>query len=75
MEEKKNRVDLDSASTDRKGVGGVLEFLIRKFRVLSFIIALFPLYLVSTLAMGVSIAPGLPYYLLLLCLIFYYPFV
>jgi hypothetical protein len=45
MEEIKKREDLDAATTDRKGMGGILEFLLRKFRLLSFIIALFPLYL------------------------------
>jgi hypothetical protein len=62
MTEKKVREDLDAATTDRKGVGGVLEFLIRKFRVASFIIALIPLYLVSTFSMAVSIAPGILFF-------------
>jgi hypothetical protein len=48
MEEIKKREDLDAATTDRKGMGGILEFLLRKFRLLSFIIALFPLYLFRT---------------------------
>ena len=52
MTEKKVREDLDAATTDRKGIGGLLEYLIRKFRVASFVIALFPLYLVSTFAMA-----------------------
>jgi hypothetical protein len=62
MTEKKVREDLDAATTDRKGIGGVFEFLIRKFRVASFIIALFPLYLVSTFAMAVSVAPGILFF-------------
>jgi hypothetical protein len=62
MTEKKVREDLDAATTDRKGIGGLLEFLIRKFRVASFVIALFPLYLVSTFAMAVSIAPGMLFF-------------
>jgi hypothetical protein len=62
MEEIKKKEDLDAATTDRKGMGGILEFLLRKFRLLSFIIALFPLYLVSTLAMGVSISPGILFF-------------
>ena len=35
MEEKKKREDLDAVTTARKVVGGMLEFLLRKFRVVS----------------------------------------
>ena len=59
MEETKKRVDLDAASTDRKGIKGFFEFLIRRFRLASFLIALIPLYLVCILAMSISAAPGI----------------
>jgi hypothetical protein len=58
MDNEKIREDLDAATTDRKGIGGVLEYLLRKFRMASYIIALLPLYVVCFLAMGISVAPG-----------------
>ena len=59
MEEPKKRVDLDAASTDRKGIAGFFEFLIRRFRLASFLIALIPLYLLCILAMSSAAAPGI----------------
>jgi len=62
MEKENKREDLDVATTDRKGLGGILEFLMRKFRMASFIIALVPLYFISFLAMGISAAPGILFF-------------
>jgi hypothetical protein len=62
MEKEKKREDLDAATTDRKGLGGILELLIRKFRMASFIIALLPIYFTSFLAMGISAAPGIAFF-------------
>jgi len=62
MEKEKKREDLDAAATDRTGFGGVLEFLIRKFRIASYIVALIPLYIVCFLAMGISAAPGIVFF-------------
>jgi hypothetical protein len=62
MENKKNREDLDAATTNRKGIGGFLEIFLRKFRLVSFIIALFPLYFISFLAMGIAAAPGIMFF-------------
>ena len=59
MEEPKKRVDLDAASTDRKGIAGFFEFLIRRFRLASFLITLIPLYLLCILAMSIAAAPGI----------------
>ena len=62
MEKEKKREDLYAATTDRKGIGGFLEIFLRKFRMVSFIIALFPIYIVTTLAMGISISPGILFF-------------
>lgn len=47
-----------SKSSSKKGVAGVFEMLLRRFRVATFIAALTPLYLVAVLAMGISATPG-----------------
>ena len=62
MEKEKKREDLDAVTTDRKGVGGILEIFIRKFRLASFIIALMPVYFISFLAMGLAAAPGILFF-------------
>ena len=59
MKKEKKREDLDAATTDRTGIGGFLEYLIRKFRMVSYVIALIPLYVVCFLAMGISATPGI----------------
>lgn len=59
MEKEKQREDLDAATTDRTGLKGLLEYLLRKFRVASYILALIPLYGTCFLAMGISAAPGI----------------
>lgn len=47
-----------SKSSTKKGVAGLVEMLLRRFRVGTFIFALTPLYLVAVLAMGISATPG-----------------
>ena len=58
----KAREDLYGASTDKKGVGGVLEVFIRKFRLFSFIVTLSVLYFLVLLAMGISATPAIYLY-------------
>jgi len=62
MEKEQKREDLDAVTTDRKGVGGLLEIFIRKFRLASFIIALMPVYFISFLAMGIAVTPGILFF-------------
>lgn len=50
--------DLYSSSSDRKGLGGFFERFIRKFRGVSFFIALGILYFLVLLSMGISATPG-----------------
>jgi hypothetical protein len=52
------REDLYKASSDKAGVGGAMEYFLRKFRFLSFIVALALLYFLVLLAMGISATPG-----------------
>jgi len=59
ISEAKKREDLYGAGTDKEGLGGVIEFIIRKFRLPSFIITLAFLYFLILLAMGISATPGM----------------
>lgn len=43
----------------KTGVSGLLEIILRRFRIGAFLIALAPLYLVGVLAMGISATPGM----------------
>ena len=50
--------DVDAISSDRGGVAGFFEMLLRRFRVGSYIIALIPLYIIAITAMGISATPS-----------------
>jgi hypothetical protein len=52
------RVDVNGATSERRGMAGLLETALRRFRVASYIIALVPLYLAGLLGMGISALPG-----------------
>ena len=52
------REDLYGSKSDRKGLGGIAERFIRKFRGVSFFVALGILYLLVLLSMGISATPG-----------------
>ena len=56
MDEK--RIDVDATTSERSGISGLLETLLRRFRVASYVVALIPLYLVGILGMGVSVTPS-----------------
>jgi hypothetical protein len=68
MTEKKNikeRIDVDTTSSERKGLAGFFEMVLRKFRIASYLIALVPLYLLCLLAMGIAAMPGVFFFLLI----------
>ena len=52
----------DSTSSMRKGVAGLLETGLRRFRTGSYVIALIPLYVISILGMGISATPGVLFF-------------
>ena len=54
----KKKVDVDAVTSERRGVAGLFEMLLRRFRTGSYLIALTPLYLIGILAMGISATPG-----------------
>jgi hypothetical protein len=51
--------DILSTKSSKKGIAGLLETTLRKYRVGSFITALIPLYLVAIVAMGLALTPGI----------------
>jgi hypothetical protein len=52
------RDDVYSTESDKKGAGGFIEKIIRKFKMVSYFIALAILYFLILLAMGISVTPG-----------------
>lgn len=54
----KETVDVDAATSERSGIAGFFEMLLRRFRTGSYLVALTPLYLIGILAMGISATPG-----------------
>ncbi len=54
----KSQIDVNSKSSNRTGVSGLLETILRRFRLVSYLIALIPLYLIGIIGMGVSLLPG-----------------
>jgi len=50
--------NIHSRTSSKKGLAGFFEMILRRFRIISFIIALMPIYLISILAMGISATPG-----------------
>jgi hypothetical protein len=54
----KQVVDVDATTSERTGISGFLEMLLRRFRTGAYLVALTPLYLIGILAMGISAIPG-----------------
>ena len=52
------REDVYSVRSEKTGVGGLIETIIRKFRTVSYLFALAFLYFLVLLAMGISATPG-----------------
>jgi len=60
--EKKKIEDVDASTSERGGLAGLLESALRRFRVLSYLIALIPLYLMCILAMSIAATPAVLFY-------------
>jgi hypothetical protein len=55
-------VDIDATTSSRKGLAGLLESGLRRFRVGGYLVALVPLYVIGILAMGLSATPGVYFF-------------
>jgi len=58
--------NVNARTSSRSGIGGLFETLLRRFRVIGFLVALVPIYILGILAMGISASPGvyLVYYVI-----------
>lgn len=56
------KLDLEKTSSEHKGLLGIFEQSLRKFKTLMHILSMFPLYLVACLALGVCITPGVYFF-------------
>ena len=54
--------DVNATFSERKGIAGFLETVIRRFRMISHLVTLLPLYALCFLAMGISAAPGIYFF-------------
>jgi hypothetical protein len=59
---KAQRIDIEAKTSTRRGLFGLLETALRRFRLVSYIIALIPLYIIGILAMGISALPGVIFF-------------
>jgi hypothetical protein len=53
------RVDVNPTTTDKKGLAGIYELLLRRFKTTVYLGTLMPLYILGGAMLGVSIAPGI----------------
>ena len=59
---RKKGVNVDAATSERAGIGGLLETGLRRFRTASYMIALIPLFVVGILGMGISATPAVYFF-------------
>ncbi len=59
MDENRKRDDIDASKSSHTGIAGLFETVLRKFRNLMHIACLMPIYLLSAVAMGISLVPGI----------------
>jgi acetyltransferase-like isoleucine patch superfamily enzyme len=52
------KTDVYTLKSERKGVGGVAENILREFKVLGHLVLLAPLYLLGSLCIGAALVPG-----------------
>lgn len=54
----KQKTDVYSAKSERKGLGGLIENVLREFKTVMHLLLLTPLYLVGSLSLGICLVPG-----------------
>jgi len=60
------KIDVNEKSSQRSGLSGMAETALRRFRLMSYVIALIPLYLIAILAMGLSATPAVYFFMWML---------
>jgi hypothetical protein len=58
----KIKEDVDTRTSTRGGIAGFFESALRRFRVVGYLVALIPLYLIGIVMMGISATPGVYLY-------------
>lgn len=53
-----NKIDVDSVKTHRRGVGGWVEWTFRRFRTVSHLLLIGPLYALGAVVLGFAMTPG-----------------
>ena len=61
-----NKIDVNAKSSQRSGLSGMAETALRRFRLMSYVVALIPLYLIAILAMGLSATPAVYFFMWML---------
>jgi hypothetical protein len=56
------KIDVNATTSSRAGLSGIVETALRKFRMVSYMIALIPLYIIAIIAMGVSATPAVYFF-------------
>ena len=56
---KKRRMNIDPKGSKKKGLMGLYETVLRKFKTAVFLITLFPIYLIGGAVLGLALAPGI----------------
>ncbi len=54
-----NHIDVYSKTSNRNGLSGLLETLLRRFRIAGYIVAIIPIYALGCIVMGISTVPGI----------------
>jgi len=57
------KIDVNATTSDRDGLAGFFETVLRKFRMASYLIALIPLYVIGILCMGISASPAVYFFM------------
>ncbi len=58
----KNPIDLESTSSDLKGIKGLFEKLLRRFKVAMYSLTMLPVYLFACLVFGLSLFPAISFF-------------
>ncbi|MBW1649606.1 MAG: hypothetical protein JRJ44_02800 [Deltaproteobacteria bacterium] len=73
--------NFDSKVSERSGIAGILESMLRRFRIATYLILLIPIYLIAVLVMSISAAPSVFFFKFMLeqannmSEVFYYLFI
>lgn len=62
IKQNENKEDVYSTTSNKKGLGGFFEAVLRRFRIATYLIALIPLYLVCIASMAISAIPGVYFF-------------